>query len=148
MNPAVVAALVMLAGGAILAVQAPTNALLVRPLGSPVNAALVSFIVGTIGLALAALLLRASPDLPAVRATPWYAWIGGLCGAVFVGSLAFATPRIGIAAALTLAILGQTVVALALDHVGAFGFPARPIDLSKILGVALICAGVLLVRRG
>lgn len=147
MNPAIVAALVMLVGGAVLAVQAPANASLVRPLGSPLNAALASFVIGTIGLAIAAAVLRSSPDMPALRATPWYAWIGGLCGAVFVGSLAFATPRIGVAAALTLAILGQTVVALALDHVGAFGFPARPVDLTKILGVGLICAGVLLVRR-
>ena len=94
MNPAVFAAAAMLVGGAFLALQAPTNALLVRPLGSPVNAALVSFLVGSVGLAVAAIALQARPDFAAARALPWYAWLGGLYGAVLVAALAYAAPRI------------------------------------------------------
>lgn len=138
----------MLAGGAFLAVQAPANAALVRPLGSPVNAALASFVIGTIALALVAVALRSAPDLAAVRAAPWWAWVGGVCGAIFVAALALAAPRIGVAQALTLAIAAQLIVALALDHFGLMGLASRPVDWSRIAGVTLVCAGVLLVRRG
>ena len=147
MNHAAVAAVAMLAGGGFLALQAPTNAMLARGVGSPVNAALVSFLVGSAGLAVAAVLLQVRPDAGAVRALPWWAWLGGLYGAVLVAAMAFAAPKIGVAAALTLLVAGQFVMALALDHFGAMGLTTRPVNLAKVLGLALIAAGVLLVRR-
>ena len=147
MNASAFAALAMLAGGAFLALQAPTNAMLARGVASPVNAALVSFMVGTIGLAVAALLLGARPDAAATRALPWWAWLGGLYGAVLVAATAFAAPRIGVTAALTLVVAGQFVMALALDHFGLMGLVERPVNLPRVAGLALIAVGVLLVRR-
>ena len=75
--------LVTLAGAA-TALQAPINARLATAVGSAVNAALVSFAVGTIALIGLALILQVRPDMAAARALPWYAWIGGLCGVIFV----------------------------------------------------------------
>ena len=147
MNQAGFAAFTMLAGGAFLALQAPTNAMLARGVGSPVNAALISFLVGTAGLTIAAVLLQVRPEAGAVRALPWWAWLGGLYGAVLVAATAFAAPKIGVAAALTLVVAGQFVMALALDHFGAMGLVVRPVNLPKVLGLVLIAAGVLLVRR-
>ena len=147
MNPSVFPAVAMLAGGAFLALQAPTNAYLARSVGSPVNAALVSFAVGTLALLLAAALLGARPDPAQMRAAPWWAWLGGLYGAVLVAAIAYAAPRLGVAPALTLVVAGQFVVAVALDHFGALGLAARPVTLSKLAGLGLIAAGVLLVRR-
>jgi bacterial/archaeal transporter family-2 protein len=84
MNPSLLTIVaVVLAGGA-TALQAPTNAKLAAAVGSPVNAALVSFAVGTAALALVAAVLQTRPDMAAVKGLPWYAWIGGLYGAVFV----------------------------------------------------------------
>ncbi len=147
MNHPLFAAVLMLVGGAFLALQAPTNAKLATAVGSPVNAALISFLVGSAGLALAALVLQVKPDPGAARALPWWAWVGGLYGAVLVAATAFAAPKIGVAAALTLLVAGQFVTAVALDHFGAMGLPARPVSLPKIAGLVLIAAGVLLVRR-
>ncbi|MDP8915663.1 MAG: DMT family transporter [Pseudomonadota bacterium] len=147
MNPTHLAVAATLAGGALLALQAPTNAALARSVGSPVNAALVSFAVGTVGLLLAAALLGARPDMAGVRASPWWAWVGGLYGAVLVAATAYAAPRLGVAATLTLVVAGQFVMAVALDHYGALGLAPRPLTLSKLAGLALIGAGVLLVRR-
>lgn len=74
--------LLALAAGVLLPVQAGLNAQLRSGLGSPVAAALVSFLVGTAGLATIALLLRT--PLPLGRAwlppSPWQ-WSGGLIGA-------------------------------------------------------------------
>ena len=99
------------------------------------------------GLLLAAVLLQARPDMQAVRTLPWWAWLGGLYGAVLVAATAYSAPKIGVTSALTLVVAGQFVAAVALDHFGAMGLSERPVSLVRIAGLALIAAGVLLVRR-
>jgi transporter family-2 protein len=133
--------------GTMVALQAPTNALLAKGVGSPVNAALVSFLVGTLALLLAALVLGVRPSMGAARALPWYAWTGGLYGALFVAIAAFAAPRLGVTFFLTLAIAGQLATALMLDRLGAFGLPRVDFSPLRLTGVALVFAGVLLVRK-
>lgn len=150
MNGATTAWLSMLAvaaAGAATALQAPLNARLATAVASPVNAALVSFAVGTVALLALALILHARPDMAAARALPWYAWVGGLCGAVFVIAATWGVPRLGVATTITLMVAGQLLLGLLLDHFGAFGAPQQPINLGKLAGVALVIAGVLLVRR-
>jgi transporter family-2 protein len=133
--------------GALIALQAPTNAMLSRALGSPVNAALVSFAVGLAALALVAFSIGVRPNGGAVRALPWYAWTGGVYGAIFVALAAFAAPRLGITFFLIVAIAGQLAMALALDHAGAFGLPVREIGWQRVAGVLLVVAGAWLVQQ-
>lgn len=137
-----------LVGGGLAAIQAPTNALLARPLNSPVNAALMSFAGGTLVLLIAVLVLRVRPDYGATAAAPWYAWMGGLYGAVFVVAAAYAIPRIGVASAMTLFVAGQLLISVLVDHFGGFGVAARPVNLTRLAGLALVIGGVVLVRRG
>lgn len=148
MNPSVLLpALLVLAAGVLIAVQAPTNAILAKAGGSPVLAALISFIVGTVALLATWLVSGNRPAASAFSGLPWYVWIGGLYGAFFVGAAAFAAPRIGLASLVTIGIAGQIVAALLLDHYGALGLPKEPINLGRIAGALLVVAGVILVRR-
>jgi transporter family-2 protein len=147
MNPMLLSMIaVVLAGGA-TALQAPTNAKMMGAVGSPVNAAFVSFAVGTAALGILAMILQAKPDMVAARALPWYAWVGGLYGAIFVVAAAWGVPRLGVALTITLMVAGQLLIGLILDHFGAFGTPAHPISLGRMAGVALVIGGVLMVRR-
>ncbi|HEY0926977.1 DMT family transporter [Brevundimonas sp.] len=147
MNPMLLSMIaVVLAGGA-TALQAPTNAKMMTAVGSPVNAAFVSFAVGTAALGIVAMILQTKPDLTAARGLPWYAWIGGLYGAIFVVAAAWGVPRLGVALTITLMVAGQLLIGLILDHFGAFGSPQSPISLGRMAGVALVVAGVLMVRR-
>ena len=147
MNPMLFSMIaVVLAGGA-TALQAPTNAKLMTAVGSPVNAAFVSFAVGTAALGIVAMILHARPDIAATRALPWYIWIGGLYGAIFVVAAAWGVPRLGVALTITLMVAGQLLIGLILDHFGAFGAPRSPISWGRAGGVALVIAGVLMVRR-
>ena len=95
MNVALLTIALAVVAGALIAIQAPTNALLSRPLDSPVTAAFISFVVGTLALGLLAWLLPSRPDAAGVRALPWYVWLGGLYGAFFVAVAAFGAPRVG-----------------------------------------------------
>ena len=139
--------LVFIAGG-LVALQAPTNAMLAKAGGSAILAALISFSVGTFALLVAWGASGNRPGAAAFAGLPWYAWIGGLYGAVFVAVAAFAAPRIGVASLITIGIAGQVAMALWLDHVGAMGLTRDPVSLGKIAGALLVLAGVILVRRG
>lgn len=140
-------AAVVLAGGA-TALQAPTNARLAVAMASPVNAAFVSFAIGTVALGVLAAALHVRPDVTAARAMPAWAWFGGLYGCVFVITAAWGVPRLGAALTITLMVAGQLLVSLALDHFGALGVPRNPVGIGKLAGVAMVFIGVLLVRRG
>ena len=148
MNAATLSLLLALVAGVLLAVQAPTNAILSKASGSPVMAAFISFLVGS--LALGAVTLATSGKLfaPGLRQVPWYAWIGGIYGAVFVAVAAFAAPRIGVGVLLTAAVAGQLVAAIVLDHYGLLGLARHPATLTRIAGVLLVFVGAWLVRAG
>lgn len=139
--------LLVFIAGAMVAIQAPTNAMLAKAGGSPVLAALISFAVGTTALFGVWLMSGNRPAASAFAGLPWYAWLGGLYGAVFVAVAAYAAPKIGVAALVTIGIAGQIAMALWLDHVGAMGLTREPINVGKVLGALLVVAGVVLVRR-
>ncbi len=148
MNPLWLAAVAgAFLAGALIALQAPTNAMRSRAVASPVNAALVSFAVGLAALAAAALALGARPEPAAMRALPWYAWTGGVYGAIFVALAAFAAPRVGVTLFLMVAIGGQLAMALWLDRAGAFGLPVQEVSLQRVAGVGLVLVGAWLVQQ-
>lgn len=147
MSPSLLILIVVLAGAA-TGVQSPTNALLTRAFGSPIGSALVSFSVGT-GLLLAAVLaLGVRANWSAARALPWYAYVGGAYGALFVSVAAYAAPRLGVGFTLIMLVSGQLVAAMLIDNYGLFGLARQPLSLARVAGVALVIAGVILVRRG
>jgi bacterial/archaeal transporter family-2 protein len=149
MNPAVlVPILLVLGAGGMISLQAPTNAILARAGGSPVLAALISFAIGTLSLLFVWLGSGNRPAPTSFAGLPWYAWLGGMYGAVYVAIAAYAAPKIGLASLITIGIAGQIATALLLDHIGALGLPRDPVSIGRVLGAVLVIAGVVLVRRG
>jgi transporter family-2 protein len=139
---------VVFVAGGLVATQAGVNAQLARSLGSPVLAATVSFVVGTLALGVWALgMYRQWPDRATVGGVPWWAWTGGLLGAFFVVVTAALAKRLGAATLISTAIAGQMVFALALDHYGLVGFTQRPAGFWRFFGGALLIAGTILVRN-
>lgn len=134
------------AAGLCVAIQSPSNAMLARAGGSVWFAATVSFLGGTAVL-LAIWLLYDRTPLAAIRAAPPWAWVGGLYGVVFVAAVAYATPRLGLAVTLTITIAAQLSMAVAVDHFGWLGLREQPVTPTRLAGLALVVAGVLLVRR-
>jgi transporter family-2 protein len=140
-------ALLVLFAGAMTAAQPPTNAVLARSSGSVIFAALLSFAVGTLVLIAVTLATQPRLSLAPLRDVPWWAWAGGFYGAFFVAVGAYAAPRLGIASLITIAVAGQMIAALAIDHYGGFGLERTPISAGRLLGVLLVVGGVILVRR-
>ena len=137
-----------LALGILLPVQAGVNAQLRTVLGAPLAATLVSFLVGTAALALAAAGGRIPLPLGSAFATSqWWHWVGGLIGAVYVAGAIVLAPRLGAATLTAAVVTGQMLASLVLDHFGWVGFPVHEMSPQRLLGAGLIIAGVMLVQR-
>lgn len=147
MGGASLAIVLALVGGVLLAVQAPTNAILGKASGSPVVAAFISFLIGTIALGSVVAVTSGKLFAPGLKQVPWYAWLGGLYGAFFVAVAAFGAPRVGLGVLLTAAIAGQLAAALVLDHFGLLGLARHPVTLTRAAGLVLVLIGAVLVRR-
>jgi bacterial/archaeal transporter family-2 protein len=144
----IILVLFALAAGAGLPVQAGVNAVMAQHAGRPEWATFVNFAVGIVALAvwLAALRL-APPSAGALARAPWWAWTGGVLGAFYVSAIVVLTPRLGVATTLALAVAGQMVAALAVDHAGVLGVAVRPISATKLAGAVLLVFSVVLIRR-
>lgn len=130
-----------------VALETPTNALLAKTSGSVLWASLFSFLAGTLVLT-AALVVR-RPALSADwAAAPWYAWAGGVYGALLVLASAWATPKLGAGTTLVVIVASQVALGVLLDHFGLLGLEKHPAGAVRLAGVAVVCTGALLVARG
>jgi uncharacterized membrane protein YdcZ (DUF606 family) len=129
-------------------------------------------IIGTVGGLAIVLLARsfrgASPNLPAPLDSAWpfavvlalcavaiaismrglapYLAICGLFATVYLLTVGFAVPRIGAALFLGAATAGTLFGSAVYDHFGAFGSETHEATLLRAGGIAVIFAGVVMVR--
>jgi transporter family-2 protein len=140
--------LLALLAGAMLPVQTGVNVQLRGLIGHPITAALVSFLVGSVGLAVAAVAARAPLTLVgAWTRSEWWHWSGGLLGAVYIVGTIVLAPRLGAATLVAALVAGQMIMSLVIDQYGWVGFAEHPISPLRLLGAALVVGGVVLVHR-
>lgn len=133
--------------GTLLPFQVSSNAAVGKALGHPLWGALVSLAVST--LVLVPLLLAfnvPSPRLNTALAGPWWLWIGGVCGAVYVLSATALTPKLGAAGFIVLVVAGQMIASIFVDRFGLMGLTPRPVTLGRFAGVMCIVVGAILVQ--
>ena len=129
--------------GLAIATQVVVNTLGIRSLG-------VGALIGVSGLATAAagfaMALFARPEFTG-RAM-LYAIASGALGAFILGAIVLAAGRAGLAQTLSLVIASQLLAGLLIDRTGLFGTAAADFGGLKVLGVALVLVGGVLVVRG
>jgi len=142
-----VAVLVGIVAGCLVGMQAPINARLGKSVGN-IQAATFSFLVGTVVLlAIAAFVNGGLGELANLGRAPWWALVGGLLGAVYVTVALIAVRTLGASGLTAVVIAGQLAVSVAIDRFGLFGLAKQHIDASRIVGLVLLAAGVVLVVR-
>jgi len=137
--------------GIVAGISVPTQAGINAQLGlwtkSPVIAATISFAVGTMTLILYTLAARIPlPAIATISSHPWWIWTGGALGAFFVTATIMLVPKLGATTMVATILAGQMFASLLLDHFGALGYPLHPVSFGRIAGVALVCAGVWLIK--
>lgn len=129
-------------------------------------------IVGTIAglsiVVLARLLRNEAPNLPApmdsawpwllvvvlcaialsisMRGLPVYFVACGLFATAYLLSVGFAGPKLGIALFLGASTAGMLFGSAVYDHIGAFGTPVHETNVLRAAGIAVVFAGVVMVR--
>ena len=133
--------------GACAPTQAGINSELSMIVRGPMQAALISFAVGTLALGVYCVLARSPwPAAEIIKSMPWWLWTGGFLGAFLVASTIFVAPKVGAVSLMVAMITGQMIISLFLDHYGWLAYPVYPINGWRILGILLVVAGVVTIR--
>ncbi len=138
------------------AMQTAINGRLGVLLHSPLEASLVSFSVGIFLLTLVCLVLfftnksSSSPSRisPKNFRGPWWMLAGGILGALFILANIFLVKRIGAGLSIASTTTGMILGGLAIDSLGLFHAPVKRIRGTRILGIAILAAGILGIKFG
>lgn len=141
-------ALLAVGAGACIALQASANGNFRKSLGdNPLFAAAFSICGTVITATVAMLVLRPPvPSADAIRAAPWWNWIGGPLGALIVLAGAALTRELGAALFIALVVGGQLLCSLLLDHFALLGLQQQPVTPIRVLGALLVVAGVVCIK--
>jgi transporter family-2 protein len=140
------AVLLTAVAGGLIALQAPINAGLGRSTGS-LPAALISFAIGSIALAAIVVLSGKAGGLGSTFDVSWYYLLGGLLGAIYVTNALIAVSVIGAGGVAAATITGQLTASVAIDRLGLFGLDQVALTPERMIGVALLLVGTVLVVR-
>ena len=140
--------LVALAVGGLIPIQTAANSRLRMSVGNkPVMPALISFSSALFFAVVATTVLRGNPVPQFSADVPWWGWLGGVMGVCFVLGNILLFPRLGALETVVLPILGQVVMGLLVDRFGLLGAPAMPVSWMRVLGAAVVFAGIVVVLR-
>jgi transporter family-2 protein len=141
--------------GAFLSVQSRMNGELATVFGHGLNAALWSFVTGTVVLSLALLVSRRMRcGLRQLRiqllnnGIHWYQCVGGFMGGLFVLCQSYAVPLAGVALWTVAVVGGQTASGMGVDRFGIGPAGRLPVNAGRAIAAVLAVAGVLVAVEG
>jgi bacterial/archaeal transporter family-2 protein len=134
-----------LAGGLAIGLQAPLASLIGQRSGV-MESVFIIHAGGALG-ALLFIILNKGGTLGQWQTIPWYALCAGLLGIILISSQVLIIPKIGVAAAITLIIAGQLIMATCVDHFGILGIEARTLNWERLAGMGIVLLGVWLTIR-
>ena len=136
-----------LAGGIGMPMQTSVNAHLGKRVGSPFTAAMLNFMVGLAALLIVTLIWEHSLAIPfgAVKAAPPWILMGGMFAVVFVTGNILLMPRLGSVQTAILPALGQIIMGTLIDTFGWFDSAQKDMSALRVLGVALVFCGVIVI---
>ena len=139
--------LLAVVAGAVVPFQSAINANLTRGLGHPLWATLASLLVSIVVLLPIMLAMRLPlPSLAFISKAPLWMWAGGAFGVCFISLALMLLPKLGASGFIALAMAGQILASLLLDHFGLFGLVERQLTTPRILGALLLIVGVALIQ--
>lgn len=97
-------------------------------------------------LAFGIALLFGKGDIRQIGQAPWYSWMGGVLAPVITVTVMLAIAGLSPTVAISTILLSQLTVAALIDAFGWLGLEKLPFAWQKLLGVALMVGGVLLMK--
>ncbi len=135
-------------GGVLLAIQAGFNTQLSVFLKQPVLAAIATSVFSVV-FASAFVLISGKPipNLSEARLIPWYLWgIGGLFSVLGISLYFYTIPKLGLSKMIALGLCGQLIFSLLAGKFGWLNLPVEPITTKRLMGIAAMIIGIILIN--
>lgn len=127
--------------------QSATNGELNKQFQQPVWAGIVVYATGLAGMLVIEGLTRQRLPVGGLSRVSWWAWTGGLISiASTIAGLMF-VQKLGSGIFTSLSLTASLVVSVLLDHFGLVGLKQHAASPGRLIGCALLIAGVWLVGR-
>ncbi|WP_413665794.1 DMT family transporter [Microbulbifer sp. CNSA002] len=147
MQNAVIYPSLMLIAGIGIPVMATLNSGLGIKLGSSALATTLLFLVGLVISAAYLLKTEGLPSAVFSKDIAWYFYLGGILVAFYILSVTWVSPRYGVGNAVSFVLLGQLLAISVIDHFGLLGAQQTSLDTKRLIGLAMMVVGVLLVVK-
>lgn len=138
--------LVTLMAGIGIPVMASLNSSLGERMQSPAVAAGILFLLALCITAIVVMIQQPSISFAQVN-LPWPYYTGGAFVAFYVLSITWVAPKLGVANAIFIILLGQIIAAVVIEHFALFNAERISISLTRVGGVVLMVLGIFLARK-
>ncbi|MER1974309.1 DMT family transporter [Psychrobacter alimentarius] len=141
--------LISLLGGAIVPLQlAIVNAFRESTQASQIQSTFYLYVGGAIASFLLSYLMSGGIKPPTIQEATWWMWLPGFLGSFYILFMFIAAPKIGAGNTLLWVFLGQMYFSLILSQTGLFGLAVKTIDVYKMIGLALVTIGGMIMIYG
>lgn len=142
--------ILILIAGLLNPVQTGVNSTLRNYLRTPILSSTVSFLVGLTSLMIMTLLTCSTlfPSGETVSGMPWWAWLGGLAGAIGLTGNILLFPKLGGVLTALMPMLGQILMSMLIDTFGWFDTEPIPMATGRIAGLSLVIGGLIMYMSG
>lgn len=124
------------------------NSGVARSVGNPFAATAIMFAIAALIAAFITLPFYGIPSFSQLGSAPPISYGAGLLIGFYGLSATIIIPRFGAASFIAFILIGQLLTSAVIDQAGIFGMPKKPLDLTKIMGLAVIIAGIAIMEFG
>lgn len=128
--------------GFILSIMIAMNSDLSSTMGVYISVALIHFI----GLVIIVIILKAKKlSMKFDKNIPFYWYSGGAIGILTTVFQNVTVSNLGVSKTLALALFGQSVISILIEHYGLFETPKRLVHKKQFIGIGLILSGIIVM---
>jgi bacterial/archaeal transporter family-2 protein len=119
---------------------------LARSIGNPFAATALTFIVAMVLALAVTLAVYGLPTFAQLSSAPPLGYAAGLLIAFYALSATVIIPRLGAASFVAYILIAQLFTSAVVDQFGLFGMARRPLDPGRMIGLAVIIAGIVIMQ--
>lgn len=143
----ILAAWTLLAGAGIPLIGV-LNSGVARSVGNPFAATAITFGVALILAIAITLPFYGVPSFAQLKSVPLSGYAAGLLIGFYGLSATIIIPRFGAASFVAFILIAQLVTSALIDQFGLFGMVKREVDITKLVGLAVIASGIAIMEIG
>ena len=124
------------------------NSGVARGVGNPYAATAIMFAIAMVAALGVALPFYGLPTAAQLGSAPPTGYAAGLLIGFYALSATIIIPRFGAASFVAFILIAQLFTSALVDQFGLFGMARRPIDPTKLIGLTVIAAGIVIMEIG